>query len=149
MSGTGIVVEVAREATPELLAALRSLLPQLSEHVAALDRDDVAAILAAPGLTVLVARDDAGTIVGTATLVTFRTLDGHHGRIEDVVVERAARGRGVGAALTTEALRHAAELDVEIVELTTSPRREAANRLYQRLGFQRRVTNVYQYFIRR
>ena len=54
-----------------------------------------------------------------------------------------ARGRGIGEALTREAMRLAAVAGVRSVELTSAPGREAANRLYRRLGFEQRATNVY------
>jgi len=60
-----------------------------------------------------------------------------------VIVDEAARGRGIGEALTREAMRLATEASVRTVELTSAPEREAANRLYRRLGFDRRATNVY------
>jgi ribosomal protein S18 acetylase RimI-like enzyme len=64
--------------------------------------------------------------------------------IEDVVVDEAARGQGVGEALNREALRIAAENGARTVDLTSRPSREAANRLYQRIGFKQRDTNVYR-----
>ena len=75
----------------------------------------------------------------------FRIPSGVRAWIEDVVVDEAARGQGVGEALNREALRLAAEQGARTVELTSRPSREAANRLYQRLGFKMRETNVYRY----
>ena len=92
--------------------------------------------------SLLVARDD-GAIVGTLTLVTYQVPTGSKARIEHVVVDAEARARGVGEALTREAMRIAAAARVRSVELTPAPGREAANRLYRRLGFEQRATNVY------
>jgi ribosomal protein S18 acetylase RimI-like enzyme len=61
------------------------------------------------------------------------------------VVDEAVRGRGVGEGLSQEAVRRALELGARTVELTSRPSREAANRLYQRLGFVLRDSNVYRY----
>jgi ribosomal protein S18 acetylase RimI-like enzyme len=91
-----------------------------------------------------VARDDTGTIVGSLTLVLFRIPTAIRAWIEDVVVDESARGRGVGEALSREALRVAADAGARTVDLTSRPSREAANRLYQRLGFKQRDTNVYR-----
>jgi ribosomal protein S18 acetylase RimI-like enzyme len=140
----GISVEPARVVTAELVAALNVLLPQLSGEASAIRADDVAAILGTPGVHLLVARDDEGRIVGTATVSTYRTPTRRRAHIDDVVVDDRARGQGVGAALTTEAIRLAREMGAEQVDLTSTPEREAANRLYQRLGFRRRETNVYR-----
>lgn len=139
-----VEVTRAREATPVLLDALHRLLPQLTGRPASLTAADLAALLSQPGLTLLLAVDAHGEIVGTVTLLVFETLLGRHGRIEDVVVDEAARGQGVGAALTQAAIQAAREQGAHHLELTSAPRREAANRLYQRLGFQRRETNVYE-----
>ena len=91
------------------------------------------------------ARDPDGTIVGSLTLVVFPIPTGSRAWIEDVVVDEAARGAGVGAALNQAALDHARALGAKTVDLTSRPSREAANRLYQRLGFEPRETNVYRY----
>lgn len=138
-------IEAAREVTPALLAAMQALLPQLTGQPTTIDGAKLTRLLAAPGITLLVARTDDGRIVGVATLVHFEIPSGSRVRIEDVVVDASARGQGVGAALTLAALRLATELGAINVDLTSSPHREAANRLYEQLGFERRVTNVYRY----
>jgi ribosomal protein S18 acetylase RimI-like enzyme len=109
-------------------------------------------MVAAPGTHLLVARlagegdgPSAGPIVGTLTLVVFRIPTGVRAWIEDVVVDEGARGRGVGQALTRAAIDRAAQAGARTVDLTSRPAREAANRLYQGLGFQARATNVYRY----
>lgn len=139
-----VLVEPARVVTAELIAALNVLLPQLTGRPSAIGADDVAAILATAGVHLLVARDGAGRILGTATVSTYRTPTGRRAHIDDVVVDGQARGQGVGAALTSEAIRLAREIGAEQVDLTSAPEREAANRLYRRLGFRRRETNVYR-----
>ena len=142
-----IEIRAATEATAELAAAFGRLIPQLSTATP----PDLAAlreIVASPSNTVLLAHDLAsGKIVGTLTLVVCRIPTAIRAWIEDVVVDAAARGRGVGEALTREALRRAVERGAASVELTSRPAREAANRLYERLGFVRRATNVYRYSI--
>jgi ribosomal protein S18 acetylase RimI-like enzyme len=142
-----IEVSIAREASDELVAAFRRLLPQLSSSARPSDPAAVAAVVGAPSNTVLVARD-GGDIVGTLTLVMFPIPTGLRARIEDVVVDSRVRGRGVGAALTKEALRLAAERGAKSVDLTSNPSRVAANQLYKRLGFEMRETNSYRYVIR-
>ena len=128
------------------MAAFRRLLPQLSSSAAPLEREALAATLGSPSNTVLVARD-GGEIVGTLTLVLYPVPTGLRARIEDVVVDSRARGRGVGEALTREALRLAAERRARSVDLTSNPSRVAANQLYQRIGFELRETNAYRYRI--
>jgi ribosomal protein S18 acetylase RimI-like enzyme len=134
-------IERVTEASPDVVEALARLLPQLSPGRPAPTAEDVAEI--ARDTTLLVARSEDGPIVGTLTLVLTRMPTGFKGRIEDVIVDEAARGQGIGERLTEDALRRAAESGVRSVELTSSPAREAANRLYRRLGFEPRETNVY------
>jgi len=105
---------------------------------------DIGEIATSPATVLLVARDDAGTIVGSLTLVLFRAPTGPRAWIEDVVVTTAIRGRGVGAALVHAANARAATAGSRTVDLTSRPSREAANRLYVRLGFVQRETNVYR-----
>ncbi len=139
-----MTVEVATEATAALVDAFARLVPQLSTSSPPPGKDELAEMIGAPGTFVLVARD-AESILGTLTLVTFRIPTGMRAWIEDVVVDVAARGRGVGEALTLRAVDLAKEAGARTVDLTSRPSREAANRLYQRLGFTLRETNVYRY----
>ncbi|HVF74871.1 MAG TPA: GNAT family N-acetyltransferase [Acidimicrobiales bacterium] len=139
-----MTVTVAEEATPELVDAFARLVPQLSTSSPPPGKDELAEMIGAPGTSVLVARD-GDEILGTLTLVVFRIPTGLRAWIEDVVVDSAARGRGVGEALTLKAIDIAKEAGARTVDLTSRPSREAANRLYQRLGFELRETNVYRY----
>ena len=138
-------VETVEQVTPELVEAFGRLIPQLSRSSPPPGADELGAIVASPACTLLVARDPDGTIVGSLTLVVFPIPTGSRAWIEDVVVDEAARGAGVGAALNQAALDHARALGAKTVDLTSRPSREAANRLYQRLGFEPRETNVYRY----
>lgn len=133
------------DAADEVAAALERLVPQLSRSNPPPRRDEVAAMLASPAITQFVARADDGAIVGVATLATFRIPTGLRAWIEDVITDEAARGQGVGEQLTRAMLDRARELGCTTVDLTSRPSREAANRLYQRVGFVQRETNVYRY----
>jgi ribosomal protein S18 acetylase RimI-like enzyme len=86
--------------------------------------------------------------VGMLTLVTFAIPTGIRAIIEDVVVDERYRGQGVAQALTREALVRADAAGARTVDLTSRPSREEANRLYQKLGFQKRDSNVYRYTLR-
>ncbi|MFI7641143.1 GNAT family N-acetyltransferase [Nonomuraea sp. NPDC049400] len=142
----GVDIEIIREASDDVVAALGRLLPQLSTTAKALDREAVARLLAFESNTVLAARVQ-GQIVGTLTLVTFPLPSGLRARVEDVVVDETARGQGVAAALTDRALELARETGARTVDLTSRPSREAANRLYERVGFQRRNSIVYRFVL--
>ncbi len=140
-----IQVETATEATAELVDAFARLVPQLSRSAPAPGQAELAEIVASPATELLVARDEDGPILGTLTLVLFRTPTGLRAWIEDVVVDEGARGLGVAKALNQHAVGRAIERGARSVDLTSRPSREAANRLYQRLGFAKRETNVYRY----
>jgi ribosomal protein S18 acetylase RimI-like enzyme len=142
-----IEIAIATDATDELMAAFARLLPQLSSSAVPLDRKTLSEIVSAPCNMVLVARDreQGGSIVGTLTLVMFRIPTALRAWIEDVVVDAGARGRGVGEALTSEALRIATARGARTIDLTSRRSREAAHRLYERAGFRLRDTSVYRY----
>jgi ribosomal protein S18 acetylase RimI-like enzyme len=141
-----LVVEIATEVTPALVEAFGRLIPQLSRSASVPGRRELAEIVASPATELLVARGQADdAILGSLTLVLFRIPTGLRAWIEDVVVDESARGNGVAKALNERALALAAERGVRSVDLTSRPSRAAANRLYQRLGFVRRETNVYRF----
>ena len=140
-------IEKITAVTDELVAAFERLTPQLSASNPAPTRAQLAAMVDSPAITLLVARepDAEGAIVGSLTLALFRIPTGLRAWIEDGVVDSAQRGQGIGEALTREALRVAQEAGAATVDLTSRPSREAANRLYQRIGFELRTTNIYRY----
>lgn len=136
-------IQVVRDVSDELVDAFARLLPQLSRSAKTIDADALRALVGWQGNRLLVARLD-GRIVGTLTLVVFPIPTGLRAWIEDVVVDEAARGSGVGAALTREAVQLARATGARTVDLTSRPSRAAANRLYERLGFQVRDSKVYR-----
>jgi ribosomal protein S18 acetylase RimI-like enzyme len=142
-----VTIEAADEVSPALVEAFRRLLPQLAPAAPALTPRELDEIVRAPGTTLFVARDGgpARQIVGSATLLVFRIPSGRRARLESVVVDQAARGQGVGEALCRAALAAAEAAGAAVVDLTSAPDRAAANRLYERLGFRRRATNVYRF----
>lgn len=143
---------IEADEVPALTAALARLVPQLSRSAAPPSDAEVAEIVASPATRLLVALDaegdgDSAGALGAMTLVVFRTPTGMRAWIEDVVVDGGARGRGVGETLNRVAMDLAAELGCRTVDLTSRPGREAANRLYQRLGFTPRETNVWRHLL--
>ena len=139
-------IEQVQEADDELVETVRHLLQQLTEARMPPTLEQLRDTVASQ--TLLLARDDDGTVLGMLTFVLYRVSSGLKGRIEDVVVDEAARGRGIGEALTREGMRRANEAGVLMLELTSMPYRQAANRLYRRLGFVRKPTNVYVWWPR-
>ena len=130
----------------ELVEAFARLIPQLSSSSPPPTRDELRAIVDSPDVVLYLARL-GGRIVGSLTLAFYRMPTGLKAWIEDVVVDVAARGHGVGESLNLSAIAEAAQRGAKNVNLTSRPSREAANRLYGRLGFVRYDTNVYRYSI--
>lgn len=143
-----VVIEVATQSDDELLQAFARLVPQLSKSSPPPSAAELAEMVNSAASDVIVARLD-GVIVGTLTLVVFRLSTGVRAWIEDVVVDEAARGHGVGDQLNRFALDLARQKGARSVDLTSRPSREAANRLYQRIGFTPRETNVYRFSLER
>lgn len=138
-------VEDASEVGEQLAEQLNALIPQLSSSAPPLGREAWQAIADAPATHLLVARETDGRALGMLTLALFAIPTGVRAWIEDVVVDERARGRGIGERLTAEAIRIARQRGARTVDLTSRPSREAANRLYRRMGFVARDTNVYRY----
>lgn len=135
----------ATDVDDRLVEAFARLIPQLSSSNPPPTAAELAEIVASPCTTLLLALDDDGTVLGAMTLALFRIPTGLRAWIEDVVVDDAARGRGVGEAINRVAIERARAAGATTVDLTSRPSREAANRLYQRMGFEPRQTNVYRY----
>jgi ribosomal protein S18 acetylase RimI-like enzyme len=139
-----IGIEVLGDVTDEVIEAFGRLLPQLSTSSKPLDAAALEAMVASPAVTVLLARS-GDQIIGSLTLAMFPAPTGLRAWIEDVVVDESARGQGIGARLTEEALRLAGAAGARTVDLTTRPAREAAGRLYERAGFKQRDSRLYRY----
>jgi len=138
-------VEVAAEATPELHSALMRLLPQLNPTLPAPDMERLRRLVADPAVTLLIARDE-GRIVGTTTVIVYTTPFWIKARLDEVVVDASARGRGVGEALVKASLEVGRRAGAQVAELQSGkgPARAAAHRLYERMGFKIRETDVFR-----
>ena len=140
-----VSVHEVQQVTTELVDAFARLVPQLSSSAPAPTGAELEEIVGCDANHLLVAVGEDGEVLGSMTLVVFRIPTGVRAWIEDVVVDGDARGRGVGETLNRHAIELAYGLGASTVDLTSRPSREAANRLYQRLGFELRSTNVYRH----
>ncbi len=139
-----VTVRVVETVDDRLVATFTRLIPQLSSTSPPPQRQALQEIVS-NGSSVLLLAEDGDLHLGVLTVGFIRIPTGLKAWIEDVVVDEAARGRGVGEALVSEAIEIARRRGAKSVELTSNPKREAANRLYQRVGFVQRETNVYRY----
>jgi GNAT superfamily N-acetyltransferase len=136
------IIEV-RKVTAELLATVNGLLPQLSEASRPMNAADLAAVVGAEASLLFMAVEEE-KYYGMLTLICFAAPTGRRARIEDLVVDEKARGKGVGRRLVAHAIDAAAAWGARAVDLTSNPARLAANRLYQQMGFEARTTHVYR-----
>lgn len=138
-------IEIVHHASDELFTAFQRLVPQLTNNNPPPSREDLSALVKSEATTLLVARADDDSILGAASVTVYRVPTGVRAVIEDVIVDGSARGRGIGEALARAALEIARQKGAAGVSLTSNPKREAANRLYLKMGFKRRETNAYYY----
>lgn len=138
-------IEIVTRIDDELQAAMQRLIPQLTQNHPPPDPAALQALLNSPGSLLLAARSPQGQVIGLLTLVSYRVPTGVRARIEDVVVDAAFRGQGIGQQLVAAALDYARALGADGVALTSNPRREAANHLYRKMGFRPWQTNLYFY----
>lgn len=96
-----------------------------------------------PNIHVYVIRD-AGQIVATGTLCIKHTLEFTIADIESVVVSSQCRGKGYGKALMQHMIDEANGMEIHHIQLTSNPKRVEANKLYQKMGFEKYETNCYK-----
>ena len=140
-------IEKVTEATEEIYQALQRLVPQLGAHKVAPTSDELNDLIRSQASTLLVARDpdSSSPIAGVLSLTIYRVPTGLRSVVEDVIVDEHLRRRGFGEALVKHAIELARQAGADGVSLTSNPRREAANLLYQAMGFELRQTNLYFY----
>lgn len=136
-------ITAVTEADPKIMTAVNNLLPQLSATSTPLTLDVFEQIVASTCSTLFIATQN-GVVAGALTLVLYRIPTRSNAWIEDLVVAESTRGQGVGSALVCHAIDQAKKHGAHQIGLTSAPERIAANRLYQKLGFKTRHTNVYQ-----
>jgi ribosomal protein S18 acetylase RimI-like enzyme len=120
-----------------------SLLLVLKQLSSSVTLDSINAALMSAQSELIVAKNEH-VIVGTATMAYVYCFTGIRAHIEDVVVDEKWRGKGVAKKLLAASIDSANEKNARTIDLTSRPDREAANRLYQKMGFVKRETNVYR-----
>lgn len=137
-----IEIKQIKEITPEIIEAFSILIPQLTTKSQVPDKKYLEEIIKIQGTYLFTACNP--NILGSITVVVMNTPSGSKAWIEDVIVDKNARGQNVGEKLVSFAIDFARKLDIASINLTSSPDRVAANKLYQKLGFILRETNVYR-----
>lgn len=135
------------EMSQKVYDAFERLLPQLSSSAKTPTWDELTELIASKAAIVLAAVDDEDPeekILGTMTLVVFRIPTGVRAWVEDVVVDKEARGKGIGEKLIRTSIERAKAEGAKTVDLTSRPSRVEAHRLYKRCGFEMRETCVFR-----
>lgn len=133
--------------TEEIYEAFQRLIPQLTSTALSPSKDELDALVKSDSSILLIARypNENSPIIGTGCLIIYRVPTGAKGIIEDVIVDESTRSHGIGESLIRRMLDFAQAKGAKGVTLTSNAKRISANRLYQRIGFVRRETNVYFY----
>lgn len=126
---------------------IAGLLPQLDkESSTAVTKELLDTVIKSPTTKVFVAQDSAGKTIGMVTMISYRKIEGKSKAwIEDLVVDSAYRGKGIGKALMLRAMDEAKKSDVRVVYLTSRPHRTTAHALYREIGFKVVNTNCFKF----
>lgn len=135
----------AKAITDDIVRAFEKLIPQLSPNSPIPSKTDLVEIINSKNTILFIAEDEI--ILGTLTLSIYKTPTGNKVWIEDVVVDNDARGKAIGQKLTQYAINYVSKKGFKKIDLTSTPERVAANKLYQKMGFKKRKTNVYRLLI--
>ena len=140
-------IEKVDQVSDEIYDAVRRLVPELGTHKPIPTREELIDLVKSEASTFWLARDpdQLNLIVGMLTLTVYRVPTGIHSIVEDVAVASNMRRRGVAKTLMETAIRSARGARAQVLTLSSNPQREAANKLYQSMGFERRETNAYIY----
>ena len=138
-----IIIEITKF-EKNVFLGLTNLLPQLDASSGKFTEKRLKAVIESENSHLFIAVDDDDKITGMLTVVSFHIPTGTKYRIEDVVVDKAQRGKGIGNKLMEHAISFAAKAGAKSIDLTSRPARHAANQLYLKLGFVKRETNVYR-----
>ena len=120
------------------------LLAQLTTRCITLTPEMYHTLVEAPSSDLCLLVDNQAQVVGMLTLNTCMSPTGKRGWIEDVVVDEAYRGKALGRKLVDYAIGLARERGIQVLMLTSKPKRVAANALYRSVGFEPKETNVYK-----
>ena len=142
-----IRVERVTEVNNDILNAIQFLFPQLTKFSPVPIEEHIIEIVSSQSSSLWIAKNDSDQIIGMLNLAIYRTTTGVHAWIEDVVVDENQRRQGIAAKMTMEAVEYARAKGAKAVSLTSRPEREAANLLYQKMGFELVNTNLYRFKI--
>ncbi len=139
------MIEIDRltEATQSAADDLSALASELHGDERRMPADALAHMLEDTDTILIVARDGE-RIIGMATLYVIQKIARRNGILEDVVVSEVYRGQGIGERLVRGIIDVAPDVGVQSITLSSRPVRIAAHKLYEKLGFKKRETDVFR-----
>ncbi|MGE6792558.1 N-acetyltransferase family protein [Pseudomonas guineae] len=133
------------DATQADLPAILAIYNDAVEHTTAIwnetqvdlaNRQTWLAERTAAGFPVLVAHDDAGSVVGYASYGTWRAIEGFRHTVEHSVYVRSdQRGQGLGPLLMQALIERAQQARLHVMVAAIESGNSASIRLHERLGF--------------
>lgn len=138
-------IERITQIDESIVDAFKKLMPQLTGRDEYPSYDELNKVIESDNVHLCLAYDEHKRVIGTVTVVFVTIPTGEKAWIEDVIVDKDERGKGIGTALIWHALQIARDKGVTEIDLTSHPSRIAANKLYQKLGFEKRESNVYRF----
>jgi len=129
--------------SPEYHEAMQRFLDQLTTNPMTLTEEMFRQLLASPNSHLFFLMKDEQT-AGMLTVGIYHSPTGGKAWIEDVVVDETFRGQGLSKLLVAHAIEFTKSQGIPSLMLTSNPKRIAANKLYQAMGFGRKETNVYR-----
>ena len=143
-----MIIKLIKDIKKIDLEIINKLLYQLDPKSSPLTRNSLKKILTQRNVTIIgcYKNNQPNSLIATISLVFYHTFSGYRCRIEDFVVDKNERGKGLGKRLLKMAIKIAKTKKVEFIELTSRPERKVANILYQKIGFKIKKTNVYRYY---
>ena len=137
-------IEKINHSIPEVQQKINYFLNILTGKSGNVPSEQLDAILKSSNTHLFFAFNEENTAVGMITLVIYNTCLGKKAWVEDVVIDNIYQGQGLGRMIMEFVIEFARFEKVNILMLTSKPGRIAANKLYQKIGFEQKETNVYQ-----
>lgn len=138
-----IEIQEVKALTPDTANAVRKLLKQLTTHSVKLTETTLEEIISQENTHLFFLLADK-KIAGMLTVGIYYSPTGGKAWIEDVVIDEKYRGQGLSKQLVAHAIRFVKGQGIPLLMLTSNPTRIAANKLYPKLGFEQKQTNVYR-----
>ena len=140
-----IIIERIETFSESIAPEINSLARQLVANSRMLDNEDVKNLVENQANRFFVAREAASNkIIGMLTLVILDVPSVKKGLLEEIVVDNKHRRKGIGRKLLSAAMKQARKEGASYIDFTSRPERKEAKSFYQKLGFNKRDTNVYR-----